>query len=152
MAQFQDYEDLLRVFNDGRVRYLLVGALAVSHYAQPRYTKDMDIWIEPARLNADRVYGCLAKYGAPMVSVTQADFTVKGTVFQIGVEPVRIDIITDIAGVKFPDAWRRRKRIPFGSTWCNVLSLDDLLRAKRASNRAQDKLDIVQLMAVRRKR
>jgi hypothetical protein len=146
MEPYQDYVELLQAFNAARVRYLLVGALAVSHYTQPRYTKDMDVWIEPTPRNAERVFRCLVKYGASMERATPKDFSVKGTVFQIGVEPVRIDVITDIAGLRFSPAWSKRKKIKFGPAWANIVGLDDLVRAKRASGRPQDKIDVEHLL------
>ena len=149
MEPYQDYAELLQTFNTGRVRYLMVGAWAVSHYSQPRYTKDMDIWVEPTPGNADKVFRCLFSFGASMEDVTPNDFSVKGTAFQVGVEPVRIDIITDVAGLRFTTAWRRRKRIKFGPAWANIVGLDDLVRAKRASGRPQDKLDVDQLLSSR---
>jgi hypothetical protein len=146
MEIYQDYEDLLRIFNTGKVKYLLIGAFAVSYYAQPRYTKDMDIWIEPTAENAGKVYKCLSDFGAPLNKISINDLAVKGTIFQIGVEPVRIDILTDIAGLTFKKAWPNRKKSKFGKTNTYFIGLKDLISANRAAHRLQDKVDLENLM------
>lgn len=151
MEIYQDYENLLRIFNTGKAKYLLIGAFAVSYYAQPRYTKDIDIWIEPTMENAGKVYKCLFEFGAPLNKIKMTDLTLKGTIFQIGVEPVRIDIITDIAGLTFGKAWRNRKRGRFGKTHTNFIGLKDLIIAKRAANRLQDRIDLENLLPLLKK-
>jgi len=88
-----DYKELLKILNRHRVRYLIVGAYAVIHYTEPRYTKDLDIWVEPEIKNAKRVYEALKEFGAPLKDISVADFANKNLVYQIGVEPVRVDII-----------------------------------------------------------
>jgi hypothetical protein len=152
MEIYQDYEDLLRIFNTGRVRYLLIGAFAVSYYAQPRYTKDIDIWVEPTPTNAEKVFKCLAVFGAPLNKIKMSDLSKKGTIFQIGVEPVRIDLITDINGVTFKKAWSNRKKGRFGETNTNFIGLKDLIVAKRSANRLQDRLDLENLVPLLKKR
>lgn len=152
MAIHQDFEDLLRCFNAARVRYLLVGAYAVSLYTEPRYTKDVDILVDTAPENAERVLEALQRFGAPVRELSVDDLTNPELVYQIGVAPVRIDIMMGIDGVDFVRAWPKRKTVPFGKTRAYVLALDDLIKAKRASARPQDRLDLQKLSKARAER
>jgi hypothetical protein len=136
-----DFRDLLRAFNEAGVRYLIVGGYAVMVHTEPRYTKDLDLWIEPEEANARAMLGALARFGAPTNDVTPADFLEPEVFFQIGVEPVRIDIMTSVTGLSFADAWQRRVMIDFGEESAPVLCRDDVLAAKRASGRPRDRRD-----------
>src|SRR5437867_4041027 len=100
----KEYSDLLSLFAKHRVRYLIVGAYAVMHYTEPRYTKDIDIWVDRSLQNAERAYRALAEFGAPLRDYTPNDFTGSYAVFQIGVEPVRIDLLMSLPGVPSFDA------------------------------------------------
>lgn len=102
-----DYKNLLKSLNAAGVRYLVVGGYAVMAYTEPRYTKDLDIWIDPERANANAVFRALAEFGAPLRGVTAEDFTQHEIFYQLGVDPVRIDILTSVAGVEFTNAWER---------------------------------------------
>jgi hypothetical protein len=93
------FKELLRKFNEHQVKYLVVGAYAVMKYTEPRYTKDFDIWVEPVSANAQRVFAALAEFGAPMNEVQVEDFANPELVFQIGIEPLRIDIMMGIKGL-----------------------------------------------------
>ena len=110
MAENPHYKELLQLLNEFEVEYLIVGGFAVMKYSEPRYTKDLDVWVHNSRQNPLRVVEALKKFGAPIDRdrVTAETFTDKQVVYQIGIAPVRIDILTDITGVKFPDAWRKR--------------------------------------------
>jgi hypothetical protein len=124
-----DFSDLLRPFENSEVRYLVVGGYAVMVYTEPRFTKDLDVWVEPTSENAKKVFAALAQFGAPMVGWTVEDFVTPGMVFQIGIAPVRIDILTGVTGIEFADAWVARERRPFlgGSAWfigCDHLMLN----------------------------
>src|SRR5262245_19097472 len=103
-----DFSDLLRAFNDNGVRYLVVGGYAVVQYAEPRFTKDLDVWISTDARNADAVFKALKEFGAPLVGLTAADFSEDGYFFQMGVPPVRVDLLMGIPGLSFEDAWPRR--------------------------------------------
>ena len=105
MALNKDYEDLLHLFNTEGVRYLIVGAYAVIYYTEPRYTKDIDIWIESSSDNAQRVYQALKKFGAPLKELTLSDLTNPDLVYQIGIEPNRVDILMGMENINFTDAW-----------------------------------------------
>lgn len=104
MATNRDFRDLFCELNRGSVRYLVVGGYAVAFHGRPRYTKDLDVWVDPDPANATRVWAALAAFGAPLREVPPAGFATPGRVFQIGVAPDRIDIINRIDGVEFPEA------------------------------------------------
>ena len=143
----------MSVLSSERVRYLVVGGFAVIEHTEPRYTKDLDIWVEPSTENAERVFRALSKFGAPLENVSPRDFTNERLVYQMGVEPLRIDILMSLAGVKFEDAWRGRKRARWGRRIVNVLSPAHLVANKRKVGRPQDLLDVARLLPlIRRKR
>jgi predicted nucleotidyltransferase len=136
-----DFNDLLRCFNDSGVEYLVVGGYAVIEYTEPRYTKDLDVWVRADKSNAAVVFAALRQFGAPLDEVTPEDFAQEGYVYQIGVSPVRIDILMSIEGVTFDEAWPNRRTVDFGGLTGWLISLDDLIRAKRAAGRPQDLVD-----------
>jgi len=138
----RDFEEMLSELSNANVRFLVVGAYAVGYHSEPRYTKDLDIWVEPTPENAERVWLALARFGAPLKNIPASDFTDPKLVYQLGVEPNRIDILTGIEGCTFANAWRRRVRARFGRVDCYVLGRNDLIRAKRAVGRPQDLRDI----------
>ena len=107
-----DFVDLLRAFAGADVRFLIVGAYALAVHGRPRATGDLDVWIDATPENAPRVMQALAAFGAPLAEITEADFAPPGVVYQIGVPPGRIDILTELTGLTFEQAWR--DRIPPG--------------------------------------
>jgi hypothetical protein len=111
----------------------------------PRYTKDLDLWIDPARPNAERAYAALARFGAPVAEVTVDDLCDPGCVLQIGIEPNRIDILTALADIPFAAAWERRTGSTYGDIGIDVIARADLILAKKAAGRPQDLLDIAWL-------
>ncbi|MFZ2633894.1 MAG: DUF6036 family nucleotidyltransferase [Desulfosalsimonadaceae bacterium] len=140
-----DFSDLLRFFNVNRVRYLVVGGYALIQYAEPRYTKDLDLWISADVENARAVYQALSDFGAPLAELTAADFAQEGYFYQMGVPPVRVDILMGIPGVAFDEAWPRRVEVDFDDLMVPFISREDLVIAKRAAGRPQDLLDVVLL-------
>jgi hypothetical protein len=140
-----DFRDLLSALNDENAEYLLVGAHAVIFYAEPRYTKDMDILVNPAEENAPRVYRALGAFGAPLDTLTEKDLLDPRTVFQIGIEPNRIDIITGISGVDFSTAWKNKVTSTYGEVPINIIGKNELVMSKRAAGRLQDRLDLEKL-------
>ena len=141
MSENSAFKDLLSIFNAGQVRYLIVGGYAVMKYAEPRYTKDLDVWIETTGENASRVFHALRKFGAPLSDLTEEDLTQEGMVFQIGVAPNRVDILMGINGVRFSDAWSKRVEGDFDAAPAHFISRSDLIVAKRAAGRPQDLID-----------
>jgi len=151
MATNPDFRDLLSAFSVAGAEYLLVGAHAVMLYTVPRYTKDLDIWVRPSLENAQRVYSGLVAFGAPMADLTVEDLATPGTIFQIGVEPNRIDVITTVEQLEFDQAWGNRVTSSYGGVPIAVLSIDDLLKNKRALARPQDLLDVERLEKTRKR-
>ncbi len=143
---FDDFKDLLSAFNAANVRYLIVGGYAVSLYAQPRATKDLDILIGADPENSKAVYLALAKFGAPLEGLTAKDFTEPDNFFRMGTPPVMVDLMPGIGGVEFEDAWLRRVNVSIDDTLTvPFISRDDLLAAKISAGRAQDLADVVAL-------
>jgi hypothetical protein len=153
MAVNPDFRELFSALNAAEARYLVVGAYAVIHYTDPRYTKDLDIWVEPCAENAARVLRALRAFGAPVADLTTANLCDPDMVFQIGIEPNRVDILMGLEGLEFSSAWPRAENVTYGGEPIRVLGLDDLLLAKRAAGRPQDRLDVERLEhALRRRR
>jgi hypothetical protein len=133
-----DFEELLKIFNDSDVKYLIVGGHAVMLYTEPRYTKDLDVWVEASAENAERVFRALASFGAPLAGLSPADFSREGFFYQMGMPPARLDILMSIDGVTFGEAWPNRTQAQFGSQPAWFIGRADLLKNKRASGRHID--------------
>ena len=136
-----DFSDLLRIFNANCVEYMVIGGYALIHYAEPRYTKDLDLWISTDPQNAVAVYSSLRDFGAPLNGLTYKDFAEDGFFYQMGVPPVRVDILMGIPGIEFADAWKRRETVWYDDLPVFIISRQDLISAKRASGRPQDLMD-----------
>jgi hypothetical protein len=145
MLPNQDFKDLFVALNAHGVEFLVVGAHALAAHGHVRATKDLDVWVKPDSQNALRLIRALRAFGAPTQEVTADDFAVPGITFQIGVEPVRIDIITAVDGLTFEPAWLNRVTSEYGGEPVSVISRGDLIRNKRASGRPQDLVDIAAL-------
>jgi hypothetical protein len=142
---YPDFKELLSILNAHRVKYLVVGAYAVSIHAQPRATKDLDILVKADANNAKAVFAALAQFGAPLLGLTSADFAEPGPFFRMGREPVSVDILTAIPGVEFDAAWRRRVEDvidPASGLKARFISREDLIAAKLAGGRPQDLADV----------
>lgn len=137
----KDLKDLLRTFNANAVKYLIVGGHAFGVHAQPRATKDLDLFIRSDAENARAVFKALLEFGAPVKGMSPADFS-DGSFFQIGQPPDRIDILQHIDGITFDEAWANRIEGSIDGAEANVISRDDLIRNKLASGREQDLLDV----------
>ena len=140
----EDFQDLLIELLDGDVRFLIVGAYAMAAHGVPRATGDMDVWISPEPSNASRAWAALKRFGAPIeqLGVTLEDLRTPGMVVQIGQPPRRIDLLTDLSGLDFDDAWSNRTMHSFGSREVPFLGRDDLIRNKRACGRPKDLADL----------
>jgi hypothetical protein len=137
-----DFAEMLSELSAAGAEFLLVGAYAVGAHVRPRATEDLDIWVRPTPENAARVWRALARWGAPLHEVTQDDLSTLGTVFQIGIAPHRIDILTSISGVTFDQAWPNRIMAKIGDATYPVLGRSELLVNKRASGRPKDLIDV----------
>ncbi len=136
-----DFTDLLKIFNDNNVRYLVIGGYAVIQYAEPRYTKDLDLWISTDTTNAASIYKALQEFGAPLANLTVEDFAEEGYFYQMGVPPVRVDILMGIPGVAFELAWQKRVEVDFDGLTVSFIAKKDLISAKLAAGRPQDLID-----------
>jgi hypothetical protein len=151
MAINRDFKDLFAALSAEAADFIVVGAHAVMVHTEPRYTKDLDVWVRPSIENARKVIAALRAFGAPMTDLAESDLEVEGTIFQMGVAPNRIDILTSIDGVAFDEAWIARVATVYGDVPIAVLSIEHLLRNKRTVNRLQDQIDVEKLERARTK-
>jgi hypothetical protein len=138
----RDYRDLFGALNAARVDYMIVGAYAVAVHGHVRATKDLDVWIKPTPENAARLFHALQQFGAPMEGLTESEFSEPGMILQLGFPPVRIDILTSLAGVTFEEAWSTRVHASYGDQQVSVISREHLITNKRAAGRLQDLADV----------
>ena len=138
-----DFRDLIACLRDAGVEFVIVGAHALAAHGLPRATGDLDVLVRSTAGNADRVYRALAAFGAPLAAhgVSAADFEVPGTVYQLGLPPRRIDVLTQISGVTFEEAWDSRLMIQIDQAPVAVLGRAELVRNKRAAGRPKDLID-----------
>ena len=145
----KDYKDMLHALAGEKAKFLLVGAYAMAVHGYPRATVDMDIWVMPSPENADAVVRAIERFGAPLHDLTKADLLKDDTVFQIGVAPRRIDIITGASGLRFDEVFPRSLDVNIEGLPIRVLALDDLIRNKRATGRTKDIADAEALESLR---
>lgn len=145
MSLTRDFADLLRAFSDHEVRFLIVGAYALAVHGRPRATGDLDVWIDATPANAVRAMGALRAFGAPLADLRDADLATPGVVFQIGIAPIRIDVLTSVSGVAFSEAWPARVSAEFAGIDIPVIGKTHLIANKRALGRPQDLVDVVGL-------
>jgi hypothetical protein len=138
----RDFAEMLSALSEAGAEFLIVGAHALAAHGTPRATGDLDIWVNPTSDNARRVMAALGAFGAPLADLTIDDLIKPDTVFQIGVVPCRVDILTGISGVLFADAWTRRMTVDIDGLHVPVLGRSDFKVNKRASGRPKDLLDI----------
>ena len=138
----QDFVDLLRAFVDADVRFLVVGAYALALHGRPRGTGDLDVWVEAIPENAVRVMQALAAFGAPLADISVTDFSGPGVTYQMGVDPGRIDVLTDLTGLTFAEAWPGRVRHQFGDVDVDFIGRESFIRNKRATGRPKDLVDV----------
>ena len=142
-----DFAAILFELTNAGADFIVVGAFAVAAHGNPRSTGDIDIWVRPTRANAALVIRALRSFGAPLFGLSEDDLVDEQTVFQIGVAPVRIDILCGIDGVEFDAAWSRRQTGNLGGLQVPVLSLEDLAANKRAAGRPKDLVDLAWIEA-----
>jgi hypothetical protein len=145
----EDYRDMLQSLADEKAKFLLVGAYALAVHGYPRATMDIDIWVMPSAENAQAVLRALDRFGAPLGDLTVEDLQKDDTIFQIGVAPRRIDIITGASGLRFAETFAHSRVIDIQGLDVRVPSLDDLIRNKKASGRKKDIADVEALEKLR---
>ena len=149
MSVNPDFRDLFAALNAAHAEFLIIGGYALAVHGAPRFTKDLDVWVQPTPENAKRVWTALDAFGAPLLDLTLQDLSTPGIVFQMGLPPNRIDIITTIDGVEFQEAWEHRMSSAYGDQPVMVMGVDDLIRNKEATGRPQDRLDAETLRQAR---
>ena len=145
MLTSPDFKELLSTLEKHKVRYLVVGGYAVMRYTEPRFTKDLDVWIATDPENAEAVFAALREFGAPLKDLVPADFAREGYFYQMGTPPFRLDIMMSIPGVTFEAAWANREEAKVEGLVIPFISKADLIRTKEASGRDQDRLDVKKL-------
>lgn len=144
-----DLIELLSSLNDYKVKFLIIGGYAYGVHAEPRYTKDLDIWIDNSPTNAKRTLKCLKDFGAPVSSLLEKNFTEPGLILIFGKEPNRVDILNELKGLAFKKAYQEAISIKIGKHNIKVVSLDHLILLKKIANRPQDKLDVKKLTKIK---
>ncbi|KAF0151245.1 MAG: hypothetical protein FD143_2100 [Ignavibacteria bacterium] len=142
MVMHQDFKELLMLLNENKVEYLVVGSFALAFHGSPRNTGDIDIWINISQENAKRMTNCLTEFGVDSLGYKEKDFLDEDTVIQIGVPPVRLDILTSIIGVEFKHAFLNKETILIDCVEVNYISKNDFIKNKKASGRLKDLADI----------
>lgn len=145
----EDYKDMLRALSDEKVRFIIVGAYALAAHGYPRATMDIDIWVMPSPENADAILRALSRFGAPLHNLTKEDLLKDGTIFQIGIAPRRIDIITAASGLRFEPTYRNSISVNIEGIEVRIPSIDDLILNKRTIGRTKDLADAEALEALK---
>ena len=138
----QDFREFIELLIKNKAEYLVVGGYAVGIHGHPRYTGDLDIWLNATPLNAERILQSVNEFGFSSFKLTQEDFTKPGNVIQLGYPPLRIDLLTEIDGVSFEECFGNRKEVSIDSLTVNFIGYEDLLKNKKESGRPRDIDDI----------
>jgi hypothetical protein len=141
----QDFKEFIQSLNDNRVNYLVVGGYAVAFHGYPRYTKDIDIWIEPTPDNATKAIKALEQFGFASLGLKEADFLAPDQIIQLGYPPNRIDLISTLPGVEFANCYTSRVRVEIEGVLVDFIDLNNLRKNKRATGRYQDLADLENL-------
>jgi predicted nucleotidyltransferase len=145
----RDYEEFIEFLNQLEARYLVVGAHAVAFHARPRATKDLDLFVEPTRENAERVLNAIRQFLGADLGIKLRDLSTPGRIVQLGVAPTRIDLMSRLSGIPdFESIWQRRVDAVFGDIPAHYISLEDLIQNKTSAGRDQDKVDLRALRRV----
>ena len=137
-----DFKEFLELLNEERVEYLIVGGYALAYCGLPRYTKDLDLYVRPDAENAARILRALGKFGMGDVGLKEKDFCMEDRVIQLGVAPVRIDLITSIPGVSWERVWGNKQAAEYGGVPTFVISREDLVQSKKVLGRKVDLADL----------
>ncbi len=145
METEKDYEEFLELLNKHDVQYCIVDAFALAFHAEPRYTKDIDIWVQASTENAEKLLLASDEFGFSSLNLNAEAFSTGGNIVQLGYEPVSIDIITSIQGLDFNEIWQNRVQGSYGRQIVNFIDRENLIKSKKISNRPQDKADLSRL-------
>jgi len=137
-----DYEEFLRLLNKNKVKYCIVGAFSVAFYTKPRYSKDIDLLVEPSIENGKRIINALKEFGFGSLKISANDFSRERNIIQLGYEPVRIDLLTSIDGCSFDEVWKGKKAGKYGKERVFFIGHKELIKNKKALDRPQDRVDL----------
>ena len=138
----KDFKEFIALLNKHGVKYLVIGGFAFAFYAKPRFTKDIDFFVEASEENSKKIIKALNRFGFAGIGLTEGDFREPGQIIQLGYQPMRIDIVTTVTGVDFADAWSNRVTGKYGDVDCFFISKEELIKNKQASGRPQDIADL----------
>ena len=144
----RDFKEFIALLNENKVKYLIVGGFAFAFYVEPRYTKDIDIFVEASKENSKKIIAALTAFGFGNIGLKEEDFQKPDQIIQLGYAPVRIDIITSIAGVTFDSAWRNKVEGKYGDIHCFFISKEDLILNKQKAARPRDITDVKKLKKI----
>lgn len=152
MTLDKDFEDFVFLLNKYDVNYLIIGGYALAFHGKPRHTGDLDIWIDISEANAQKMIGVINEFGLGSLGLNAADFLQKGIITQIGYPPLRIDILNEIDGIEFNEAYPNKLIIDIDGLPISYISLDDLIKNKQVSGRQRDLSDITELNKLKKKK
>jgi len=141
----QDFKEFIQSLNDNQVRYLVIGGYAVAFHGNPRYTKDMDVWIDASPENAAKVVQALEQFGFGSLGLKTEDFLTPNQIIQLGYAPNRIDILTTLEGIEFESSYTSRVEVEIDQVKVNFIDLENLKKNKKATGRLQDLADLEKL-------
>ena len=141
----KDFKEFVELLIKHKVEYIIVGGYAVGFHGYPRYTGDLDIWLNPSKNNAEKTLNAVKEFGFSSYGLKIEDFTKRGNVIQLGYPPLRIDLLLQIDGVMFKDCYKKIKKITIDKLTMNIISYDDLIKNKSSSGRHKDLDDIENL-------
>ena len=143
-----DFKEFIKLLNDHNVKYLIVGGYALAFHGHPRYTKDIDVWIESSMDNADKLLKVLSDFGFESIELSSSDFLVSDNVIQLGFPPNRIDILTSVDGINFGESSSKAQVITIDNIAIHLIGINDLITNKMASGRLQDLADVEKLKEI----
>jgi hypothetical protein len=148
----EDFLEFIKLLNSHKVEYLVIGGHAVAMYGYPRFTGDIDIWINATETNAQRISKVMQEFGFGSLGLGKEDFLKKDNIIQLGYSPVRIDVMNSISGVEFNDAYPRKKIVAIENTDINFIHIEDLIKNKVSTGRMQDQLDVNKLNEINKRK
>ena len=140
-----DFREFVILLQKHSVNYLIVGGYAVGYHGYPRYTGDLDIWLNPIKANAEKIILAVNEFGFSSLKLTEGDFTKEGNIIQLGYPPLRIDLLTQIDGVLFDDCYKNKIQVEIDDLTVDFISYNDLIKNKKSSGRYKDLDDLEHL-------
>jgi hypothetical protein len=152
MRYEKDFKDFLKLLNKNKVNYCIVGAFAVGLHGKPRYTKDLDVLVEPTKENGERIIKTLIEFGFSELAkqLDSRDFEKKDNIIQLGQEPVRIDVIMSIDGCSFSEVWKNKRKSEYDGIKIYYIGFKELIKTKKSAGRPMDIIDVDNLERIRK--